>query len=102
MSVGSLGSDLSMIGTSSFGAAPDMDFCRRLPKVEVSEPSSSSPSSSPTDPTRLQLHAHLTGSITRETLQKIWVQRTVTEGPLGIEPPMKALADPSDAQAIDT
>lgn len=49
----------------------------------------------------IQLHAHLTGSISRETLQHIWEQRVAAEGELGIEAPMVALSDPSGSQGID-
>ncbi|KAL7420138.1 hypothetical protein Q5752_005104 [Cryptotrichosporon argae] len=61
-------------------AAPDAAFCRRLPKVE--------------------LHAHLTGSVSRACLQTIWEERTAAEGDTGLEAPETALADPATGQNI--
>ncbi|ORX35368.1 hypothetical protein BD324DRAFT_582093 [Kockovaella imperatae] len=61
---------------------PDVQFCRRLPKVE--------------------LHAHLTGSITRPILQQIWEQR-VAESPdfaSVVAEPRLALADAKTGQSI--
>ena len=49
-----------------------------------------------------QLHAHLNGSITPETLQAIWEARTAQEGDLGIEAPRTALATRTHAQGIES
>ncbi|KAL9004503.1 MAG: hypothetical protein Q9188_002682 [Gyalolechia gomerana] len=59
--------------------AVDLDFTRRLPKVE--------------------LHAHLTGSITRECLHQIWLERLKEEPDLALEDPLIAL--PSGATNYD-
>lgn len=59
---------------------PDLAFCQRLPKVE--------------------LHAHLTGSISRDVLQSIWDASPV-EVQEQLERPDIALADLSKAQDIE-
>ncbi|KAK6533474.1 hypothetical protein TWF694_002413 [Orbilia ellipsospora] len=50
---------------------PDQDFCERLPKLE--------------------LHAHLTGSIRRETLGEIWRKRKEQEPDFDLEDPLVAM-----------
>lgn len=60
---------------------PDLAFCQRLPKVE--------------------LHAHLSGSISRDILQSIY-DASPKEVQEKLEPPERALADPSQAQDIST
>ncbi|KAK6350120.1 hypothetical protein TWF696_006367 [Orbilia brochopaga] len=50
---------------------PDLDFCKRLPKIE--------------------LHAHLTGSIRRETLGEIWRRRKEQEPDFDLEDPLVAM-----------
>ncbi|KAF3134190.1 hypothetical protein TWF703_006523 [Orbilia oligospora] len=50
---------------------PDEDFCKRLPKIE--------------------LHAHLTGSIRRETLGEIWRRRKEQEPDFDLEDPLVAI-----------
>lgn len=60
---------------------PDLAFCQRLPKVE--------------------LHAHLSGSISRDVLQSIYDAAPV-EQQQRLEAPERALADPSKAQDIAT
>ncbi|KAK6333369.1 hypothetical protein TWF718_011183 [Orbilia javanica] len=50
---------------------PDEDFCKRLPKIE--------------------LHAHLTGSIRRETLGEIWRKRKEQEPDFDLEDPLVAI-----------
>lgn len=52
--------------------------------------------------TRAQLHAHLNGSITADTLQAIWDMRRSRGDELGVAPPAAALKDPSHAQGIDS
>ncbi|KAF3910906.1 hypothetical protein ABW20_dc0108609 [Dactylellina cionopaga] len=47
---------------------PDQDFCKRLPKLE--------------------LHAHLTGSIRRETLGEIWQRRKEQDPDFHLEDPL--------------
>ena len=49
----------------------DADFTKRLPKIE--------------------LHAHLTGSITPQCLHEIWTQRTLSEPDLALEDPLAVL-----------
>lgn len=60
---------------------PDLAFCQRLPKVE--------------------LHAHLSGSISRDVLQSIY-DASPAELQARLAPPARALADPSEAQDIAT
>lgn len=60
---------------------PDLAFCQRLPKVE--------------------LHAHLSGSISRDILQSIY-DASPKELQERLQPPEEALADPSQAQDINT
>ncbi|EPS44555.1 hypothetical protein H072_1447 [Dactylellina haptotyla CBS 200.50] len=50
---------------------PDGDFCKRLPKLE--------------------LHAHLTGSIRRETLGEIWRKRKEQEPDFKLDDPLTAI-----------
>ena len=50
----------------------DADFTKRLPKIE--------------------LHAHLTGSITPQCLHEIWTQRKLSEPDLALEDPLKVLS----------
>ena len=50
----------------------DADFTRGLPKIE--------------------LHAHLTGSITPQCLHEIWTQRKLSETNLALEDPLKVLS----------
>ncbi|BEJ17886.1 hypothetical protein CspHIS471_0701540 [Cutaneotrichosporon sp. HIS471] len=59
----------------------DADYCRRLPKVE--------------------LHAHLSGSVTPVVLQQIWADLPDEER-VYLQPPLEALADPTGAQGINT
>lgn len=49
-----------------------MDFTNQLPKIE--------------------LHAHLTGSITRECLHEIWVQRKLQDPGLSLQDPVEAMS----------
>ncbi|KAI9763904.1 MAG: hypothetical protein M1840_009016 [Geoglossum simile] len=49
------------------------DFTRKLPKIE--------------------LHAHLTGSITRECLREVWLQRKTDEPGFNLEDPLVAFAE---------
>ncbi|GFZ50957.1 hypothetical protein JCM24511_08715 [Saitozyma sp. JCM 24511] len=60
---------------------PDDDFCRRLPKIE--------------------LHAHLSGSITRPCLQRIWEARKEEDPDFDVPEPRLALADSSVGQGIN-
>lgn len=60
---------------------PDLQFCQLLPKVE--------------------LHAHLSGSISRDILQSIY-DASPAEIKESLAPPEEALADPSKAQDIAT
>ncbi|KAL8715331.1 MAG: hypothetical protein Q9225_006401 [Loekoesia sp. 1 TL-2023] len=57
----------------------DLDFTKRLPKVE--------------------LHAHLTGSITRQCLHEIWLERRKQQPDLALDDPLKTL--PSGAADYD-
>lgn len=50
----------------------DADFTKRLPKIE--------------------LHAHLTGSITPQCLHEIWTQRKLSEPDLALEDPLRVLS----------
>ena len=50
----------------------DLDFTKRLPKIE--------------------LHAHLTGSITPQCLHEIWMQRKLSEPDLALEDPLRVLS----------
>ena len=50
----------------------DADFTKKLPKIE--------------------LHAHLTGSITPKCLHEIWTQRKLSEPDLALEDPLKVLS----------
>ncbi|WVQ84573.1 hypothetical protein IAT38_006727 [Cryptococcus sp. DSM 104549] len=63
-------------------AVPDEQFCKALPKVE--------------------LHAHLTGSISRESLQEIWEMRKAEEPELALEAPSIVLADEKVGQSVHT
>lgn len=49
----------------------DAAFARLLPKVE--------------------LHAHLSGSISRQTLHDLWLQKKAEKASLGLEDPMIAI-----------
>lgn len=51
----------------------DADFTKRLPKIE--------------------LHAHLTGSITPQCLHEIWTQRKLSEPDLALEDPLAVLSN---------
>lgn len=42
---------------------------------------------------KIELHAHLTGSITRECLHEIWMQRKLEQPDLGLRDPLEAIAD---------
>ncbi|EIW67214.1 hypothetical protein TREMEDRAFT_33866 [Tremella mesenterica DSM 1558] len=59
----------------------DEDFCRRLPKIE--------------------LHAHLTGSITLPIFQSIWQQRVDTEAGFDLPPPDQVLGNRA-GQSVST
>lgn len=63
-------------------AAQDQDFCKLLPKVE--------------------LHAHLTGSISRQTLHEIW-KRKRDAGELGGDDPLEdpLIAIPPAANGVN-
>lgn len=60
----------------------DIDFCRRLPKVE--------------------LHAHLSGSISPHTLHDIWLQRKAEEPSLDLEDPLVMMSTEKEHFNIKT
>lgn len=68
---------------------PPLDF-KALPKIEA-RPTPASPSPPLTNP-HPQLHAHLSGSISPQTLHDVWLQKKVTNPTLALPDPLLALA----------
>lgn len=68
---------------------PPLDF-KALPKIEA-RPTPASPSPPLTNPPP-QLHAHLSGSISPQTLHDVWLQKKVTNPTLALPDPLLALA----------
>ncbi|KAI1508344.1 Add, Adenosine deaminase [Pyrenophora tritici-repentis] len=64
----------------SAGPPVDVDFARRLPKIEVL-----------LQPPGFRLHAHLTGSISRECLHDIWVTKSAKDPDLHVQDPLVAI-----------
>lgn len=73
---------------------PSADFCKRLPKVEVGD--------KVVVWLKRQLHAHLTGSISRQCLQEIWEMRKSQDPEMDLISPNVALAKKDVGQSIDT
>ena len=67
----------------ALASVPDLEFCLRLPKVE--------------------LHAHLSGSVSRSALQSIYDALPASASARALPAPNDALADEKRAgQSIDT
>ena len=62
--------------------AVDAAFVKALPKVE--------------------LHAHLSGSVSRQTLHEIWQRRKQRDALFALEDPLTALPSPSEGVNIST
>ncbi|KAJ5450674.1 uncharacterized protein N7458_007123 [Penicillium daleae] len=60
-------------------APVDSDFTKALPKIEQSEAH---------HPPPIQVHAHLSGSISRQCLHEIWKRKKEKDPNLSIEDPL--------------
>lgn len=58
--------------------SPDSAFTKGLPKVE--------------------LHAHLTGSISRQCLHKIWLRKSAGNSSVDLEDPLTAIPSAADGE----
>ncbi|KAL7772896.1 hypothetical protein CFE70_002859 [Pyrenophora teres f. teres 0-1] len=69
----------------------DVDFARRLPKIESPSAKEAQTSVRIAANAATQLHAHLTGSISRECLHDIWVAKTAQDADVQVQDPLVAI-----------